>query len=412
MTDIFKDPILYYKNFKMGSEIDIAGTFIYNGMKELEQIIVFHVDSEMFMFLYNVAVGIERLQKVLIVLVEKIEDEMLFEDSLKSHNHQELHNRILRNDIVINLSTRENEFLQLVSIFYDKHRYGRFHILNELKAEKTIISKYVSKHFTGEYEKDVFTNSIRNNEKIKDFFGRIIGSIAKKYYNKIDSLASKKGLYTYELRHNSKAEKVFLSDFRRNSLQEQNVNEKIAAKELIVYLMQTKDKNPFIRYVNDIEPLEFDIAMANEYLEQIITGSISQDLVSTVECGYIENGYSIERVRQMDVIGNNNVHFEFGQIQRCNDLLKNFLNNELDSYTFANDFLDEVSYLDDNYGKSILKEMPKLCMSYIEQYENGVDMAKQLKNQFLDIYEEYKEFYCLHEFQNEEYKETAQKDNL
>ncbi|MEK4533104.1 hypothetical protein [Solibacillus sp. FSL K6-1554] len=405
MTDIFKDPILHYKNFKMGTEIEIAGTFIYNGMKELEQINIFDIESEMFMFLYNLAVGIERLQKVTIVLSENIEDITVFEDSLKSHNHQDLHNRILRNDIDIRLSSRENAFLQLLSRFYDKHRYGRFHVSTNLNAEKLELSSYIKQHYTGVYENDFFTGSIRNNEELKDFFGRVIGSIAKKYYLAIERLARLQNIYTYEIRGESKAEKVFLQEFRKNSLQEQNINEKIAAKELIVYLMQTNDRNPFFRYIDSIEPLDFDIALANEYLEQIIGGNISQDLVSTVEYEYVENGYSLERVRQLDVIGNRNVDFEFAQIQKCKALLKCFLNAEIDCYTFANDFLDEMSYLDNIYGNSILKEMSVLCQNFIKQLENGLDMSKQLKNQFLEIYEEFKEFYCLHEFQDEDSKE-------
>ena len=32
------DEIQFYKNFNMGSELDIAGTFIYDGMAALEEI--------------------------------------------------------------------------------------------------------------------------------------------------------------------------------------------------------------------------------------------------------------------------------------------------------------------------------------------------------------------------------------
>lgn len=170
MTDIFTDPVLHYKNFKMGTEIEIAGTFIYNGMKELEQIDLFDIESEMFMLLYNLAVGIERLQKVVIVLSENIEDITIFEDSLKSHNHQNLHNRILRNGIAIRLSTRENAFLQLLSIFYDKHRYGRFHVSTELKAEKLELSSYIRQSFKGNYEEDFSQEASEITKNLKIFW--------------------------------------------------------------------------------------------------------------------------------------------------------------------------------------------------------------------------------------------------
>ena len=46
--------------------------------------------------------------------------------------------------------------------------------------------------------------------------------------------------------------------------------------------------------------------------------------------------------------------------------------------------------------------MPELCRKCIKQHENGIDMSKQLKSKFLELYEGFKEFYCLHEFQHEE----------
>ena len=74
MTDGFSDRIVLHKNFKMSTEIDIAGTFIYNGMKELEQMEMFKNESDIFSFLYHISVGIERIQKVLLVMLEEIDD--------------------------------------------------------------------------------------------------------------------------------------------------------------------------------------------------------------------------------------------------------------------------------------------------------------------------------------------------
>lgn len=118
MADIFNDPILSYKNFKMGTEIDVSGTFIYNGMKELEQMDTFNYESEVFSFLYHIAVGIERLQKVLIVILEEINanNTLAFEESLITHSHQELHDRIKRK-CAITFHSRENGFLQVLSEF-------------------------------------------------------------------------------------------------------------------------------------------------------------------------------------------------------------------------------------------------------------------------------------------------------
>lgn len=78
--------------------------------------------------------------------------------------------------------------------------------------------------------------------------------------------------------------------------------------------------------------------MANEYIGEIVTGTISRDLVETVESAYIENDYSVERVRKINIIGENYVHYEFIQIARCNNMLENLLSGELDCYIFAVEF--------------------------------------------------------------------------
>ena len=59
----------HYRNFKMGTELDIAGTFIYDGINSLKSMGNFEVESEIFSFLYHISVGIERMQKIIIVLI-------------------------------------------------------------------------------------------------------------------------------------------------------------------------------------------------------------------------------------------------------------------------------------------------------------------------------------------------------
>lgn len=54
----------FWKNFHLGTEIDIAGSFIYNGLRRLHQIETLYNQSEVFEILYNLAVGVECLLKV------------------------------------------------------------------------------------------------------------------------------------------------------------------------------------------------------------------------------------------------------------------------------------------------------------------------------------------------------------
>ncbi len=245
-----------YRNFKMGTEIDIAGIFLYDGIKDLERIVVFAYESEAFSFLYHIAVGIERLQKVLLVMLEEITEENVrnFEDSLHTHNHQQLHDRI-KTKCDIKLSPREYGFLHVLSTFYIHCRYNRYLLRGDYGADKNLLCKFIDAHFSSDdIERHFLTNDIMNTPQLKEFFGRIIGSIARKYYSAIKEQAYKQNLYTYELRSDSPAEKIFLTDFRKDSLHEQNFNEQVSLKELLIYLINTQDRNAFMRFIKEIEP--------------------------------------------------------------------------------------------------------------------------------------------------------------
>lgn len=86
----------WWKNFALGIELNVVGTFIFNGVKRLDEIENFHCTEDIFEILYNLSVGIERLLTVAIVLVEhdnqmNIKD---FEKRLITHNVMELTNRL------------------------------------------------------------------------------------------------------------------------------------------------------------------------------------------------------------------------------------------------------------------------------------------------------------------------------
>ncbi|NLJ80292.1 MAG: hypothetical protein GX335_04635 [Firmicutes bacterium] len=103
------DHVLYFKNFPMGTEIQIAGSFVYLGLQEFNRLKSFYHEDEVFPILYHIAVGIERLQKVLVVLTEEITviDREKVEEKLQKlgHRHVALHNRI-----------REKTFVEFTSL--------------------------------------------------------------------------------------------------------------------------------------------------------------------------------------------------------------------------------------------------------------------------------------------------------
>ena len=109
----------WWKNFGMGMELDAAGTFIYNALKHLHSIDTLSHPVDIFEVLYGLSVGIERLQKVAIILLEHdvdVDIEQL-EESLITHNTMDLSNRI-DDHVQQSLSGVHKELLSILSKFY------------------------------------------------------------------------------------------------------------------------------------------------------------------------------------------------------------------------------------------------------------------------------------------------------
>ena len=97
-------PADYWKNFNLGQELGVSGSFIYNGLRRFHEMRGLDYSDEVFEFLYELSVGIERLLKIAIVLLEHDEggDQAAFEETLKTHEHLDLLERI-RKHVPLNL---------------------------------------------------------------------------------------------------------------------------------------------------------------------------------------------------------------------------------------------------------------------------------------------------------------------
>ena len=368
------DPITYHKNFNMGNEIDVAGTFIYEGIKQLGKIEVFSVESEVFFFLYNISVGIERLQKILLVLLENIEynNYKEFEDSLITHKHHSLNDRI-KTKCDITFSERENKFIDVLDIFYDKCRYGRFLLFNNENTEIDIINNYIQDCFGKNIEicLSLFDNKIINSDEIKDYFGRVIGGIAKKLFNKIKDVSRELNIYTYELRTDSPAQKLFQSSYNHNSFHMQNVDESIALKEFFIFLMNNKDDNSFTRFIKTIEPLDIDLGLINGYMERLCKGDIPSSLVDEIDELYNDLNNKKKRFEILSLVGNSNVEFGFKEIEQCYELMKGFVEHRGNCEDFAEQFIEKYELIDDWDIIEILEYSKNTCMDYLNKQESS-----------------------------------------
>ena len=352
-------------------------------------------DGPTFAALYNVSVGIERLQKIVYVLWglnDAVTDEA-FEKSLITHSHTKLRDeickRITDDDIkkIVDFGNRENEFLVVLQEFYNSIRYMRFNINQRNNSEILLLKKYLEKYV--DVESECFVgNGIVVSDDIKELLGRVIGRISVKYYELIRLGSEKNHLYTYELRTDSKAEKIFRGRYRKNSLMEEQLNERIAFKELMIYLRQSKDTHPFLKFIDSIESLEFETEMIIEYLKEIANGIIPQMLIDEVEALYEEQGYSIERIKEVDLFANPGVWYDYPDIERCGEILKEA--SEIGEITQLQ--IQEISehklYIMDDEIKEVLNDLEVVYAEYMEANSS----REQVKCKLKECYAIYKNF--------------------
>jgi hypothetical protein len=127
----------------------------------------------------------------------------------------------------------------------------------------------------------------------------------------IKKKAREMNIYTYELRDGSPAEKVFLNQFPKSSLQAVHESERNALAELLVYLCATTDSTGYLNYLRQIKPLPFDPYMVQEFLVDIMNRQIPQTLVDEVATKYEEMSFQEMRARKEDIsiIGQQNIWF-------------------------------------------------------------------------------------------------------
>jgi hypothetical protein len=110
-------------------------------------------------------------------------------------------------------------------------------------------------------------------------------------------------LYTYELRHGSKAETIFLGEADIPS-------ENVLWKELLIFFMNTKETSGYLEFLRGIPPLDFDPALVDEYLDCFQSDAAKAFVMDELEHHYEEMTNTGERLRMIDVIGSPGVYFD------------------------------------------------------------------------------------------------------
>lgn len=302
------EPDFFWKNFRLGSELQISGTFIYNALFFLDTIKDINNEEEIFELLYNLAVGIERLQKITLVLLEHDEDidQQTYEKSLLTHNHLILHERI--NKIQkITLGKVHFKFLNIIRDFYTSYRYNRF---NKMSVFKPDLDKQAFHEFlTAELQlKNSQRNEpwypykgqilIENSARIKKFIGKTVGKLISTYYEIIRNRALEVGTYTYEIRYGSKAFKIFIAKEFTFDI-ENNFK-----KEIIVNLVRGEGMNDnFKKYIQSLEPIKLDKYNSSYYIKYLLNSIANYSLINEYQYLIDEKQVPIARDEEIEPIG-------------------------------------------------------------------------------------------------------------
>jgi len=260
----------WWKNFEMGLEIEVAGAFIYNGIWHLHKINSLSQPSDTFEIMYNLSVGVERLQKIAIVLLEHKDgmDVEEFEESLITHNTMDLFNRIARHRPQ-DMSGVHKEFLSILSKFYKSYRYSRFSILSvpAIDAELKLFLHYIAKHLNLNIPEEDTQFGLPNDDRIRKFIGKVVKKICTSLFNIISVRARELNLYTYEIRHESKAGKVFLGK-RLDFIYEDRIR-----REMLLFLMHPSSTSEHISLIRKYNPLPLDPGLTPGYIKYLINAS-------------------------------------------------------------------------------------------------------------------------------------------
>ncbi len=299
-------PSEFWKNFRLGTELSISGNFIYNGLYSFDLMQHFYYEDEAFEFLYNISVGIERLQKICIVLIEHNErtNQEDFEESLISHNHNDLNARIERFKN-INLGKSHKKLLSLLTKFYKSSRYEMYQMQSVFQPNqaKSELIRFIEESLDIEISTEMIGCS-SNEFRIKKFIGKTIGKFCREYYQIVKDECHRLRIFTYEIPSDSKAFKIFMSEKYDFS------EEHIIQKEILKHLIQNDLPKNFENYIKSQPPLELEFYNVNYYIEYLFSFHKEYTIKGEIEELYTEIDNVKERLEYLKPMANPDVRFE------------------------------------------------------------------------------------------------------
>jgi len=266
-------------SISLNRELDNSSTFIYEGIKKIyETQYLNDVGGNVFNFLYNLSVGFERIQKIILYLLEikeKNDFHIPFNQKYQIHNHIGLH-QFMKEKIEIDLNENQTGLLAILADFYKNNRYGRFDFCDKPFFELEGLIRYLSKTMKKSPEM-VGEMSYENSLEMKDFLSKQIIKLFQKYHNIINGLSSELNIFVDESCTESRVLDLIYGSY---NIHNDNLNfyqrHILLSKEFILMLIKLDSKKAYLNDFNHIESLDIE-----DYLEEYgINDLISENIYS------------------------------------------------------------------------------------------------------------------------------------
>lgn len=192
LDDTIFDGDFFHYSVVLNTEFMTAADFLFDGLESMIYVTYFqsYSESKIFKAYYQIAVGIERIQKIILNLAynklegnKKQEFSSQIDKAFKGHNHEQLNNLLIQYmEVKTKLQKQENRFLSQLMEFYSTHRYSKFKKDTELTS---LFKFHTGESFQMNTEKFHYRlNEIFDSvEKILSFYFDILEIIQSKVRN-------------------------------------------------------------------------------------------------------------------------------------------------------------------------------------------------------------------------------------
>lgn len=309
-----------WKNFNLNIELHISGNFIYNGIYLIDRYHQLRYEDDCFMLLYDISVGIERLEKIVYLLLAHKFDNSNPIAKLKIHNHIKLY-ELISQYISLNFGSKELALLSLLSEFYSKGRY--VHLDYDENVQKLDLNKNKNRlfQFFDEFLNIKSATFITENsvisltDEIKKNIGETISNIVTPIYSVICDTAYQLGIFTDEIRYESKSFKIFVEkEFTFEK-------EHIAQREILLHLFHS-DKDEYINKLQSISPIELGQHPSEQYVSYLMDFTNHTEIKDEISQVY-EDNEDAERANIISFIGNgiSEIEYDFDDELSDSDVL-------------------------------------------------------------------------------------------